>query len=84
MKHPFKSILCLLCALLVLFPAVLPTALAAPSNGEVDVDIYSRANKRYETVRVPVVNLSLDGSPLLSDVPALVWQERTMIPVRLV
>lgn len=80
MKHPFKLLLCLLCALLLR----LPTALAAAPNGEIDVDIYAQASKRYESARVPVVNLSLDGAPLLSDVPALIWQGRTMIPVRLV
>lgn len=84
MKPFLRSACLLLCALLLLLPAALPPALAAPPNGEADVDIYSQANRRYEAARVPVVNLSLDGSPLLSDVPALVWQGRTMIPVRLV
>lgn len=70
----FISILCLL----------LSSALALAPNGDIDVEVYSQASKRYEPIRSSVVNLRLDGSPLLSDVPALIWRERTMIPVRLV
>ena len=80
MKNHLRPIISLLCSLALL----LPHALAAPPNGDVDVDVYSQADQRYETTRASVVNLTLDGSPLLSDVPALVWQSRTMIPVRLV
>lgn len=80
MKKPLRPLLSLLCALALIFPH----ALAAPPNGDVDVDIYSQASGRYEASRAAVVNLTLDGSPLLSDVPAMVWQSRTMIPVRLV
>lgn len=79
MKGFFTRVICLLCVLSLL----LPTALAAP-NGDLDMEFYSQSNKRYESTRASVVNLTLDGSPLLSDVPAVIWQSRTMIPVRLV
>lgn len=80
MKNPLRPLV----SLLFTIALFLPNALAAPPNGDVDVDIYSQASGRYEASRASVVNLTLDGSPLLSDVPALVWQSRTMIPVRLV
>lgn len=86
MKHAIRTILSLLCAFLLLFPSALSAApiAAGTPNGEVEIDIYSLQNQLYEPVQAPVVNLSLDGVPLLPDVPALIWQGRTLIPVRLV
>ncbi len=79
MKAFLVRAISLLCALSLL----LAPALAAP-NGDLDMEFYSQSNKRYESTRASLVNLNLDGSPLKSDVPAVIWQSRTMIPVRLI
>lgn len=79
MKALFTRMFCLLTVLCLLLPA----ALAAP-NGDLDMEFYSQTTGRYEATRASVVNLVLDGTPLTSDVPAVVWQSRTMVPVRLI
>lgn len=79
MKAALFRLLSVLLVLVLLFPA----ALAAP-NGEVEVEFYDQVQGRYLPGRSSVVGLTLDGAPLSSDVPAVIWQSRTMIPVRLV
>ncbi len=78
MKAAVFRILSCLFALVLLFPA----ALAA--NGNVEVEFYDQAEGHYIPTPSPVVGLALESTPLPSDVPAVIWRTRTMIPVRLV
>ena len=80
MKCLFRRTIFLLC----IFFLLLSPAFAAVPNGDVKIDVYSHADKHYKTIQAPIVTLSLDGTPLLSDVPAVIWQNRTMLPVRLI
>lgn len=57
-------------------------ALAAPS--QISVDVYSQSSGLYAAASVNTVSLTLDGSKLSGDVPAMVWDDRTLVPVRLV
>lgn len=79
MKLPIQKLFCLLPALLTL---VLLQAAAAP-NGQITMEVHNSATQRYEPFETAVVHLTLDGIPLSSDVPAVIWQSRTMVPVRL-
>jgi N-acetylmuramoyl-L-alanine amidase len=62
------------------------TALAVVPNGSVTVAVYDyNAGQYASAAAAPVVSLLLDGGALQStDVPAIVWQSRTLVPVRLV
>lgn len=68
-------------ALLALILCLLPAALAAPAVLK-DITLYSTDSGFYEPVSALPVRLMLDGSPLSADVPALLYQNRTMVPVR--
>ncbi len=70
------------CLLFLLF--LFPSALAASPNGDVSLEVYLQPEKQYISTQASVVLLELDGTPLPSDVPAVVWQSRTMVPIRLI
>lgn len=72
----------LLLALLLLLS--LPSVRAAGPNGTVEVSVYDQSKGIYSPLSTDIISLSLDGTALPSeDVPALIWQGRTMVPVRL-
>ena len=71
----------LLCLALVFS---LSSAWAAGPNGRVEVSLFDQAEGVYRPLSAHVIALTLDGAPLPSkDVPALIWRDRTMVPVRL-
>ena len=63
------------------FFLLITTALAAPAPLE-GVYWFNPATGGMESISAVQVRLTLDGLPLTSDVPALLYQERTMVPVR--
>jgi len=79
MKKYIQRLLCLLLIGALLSP---PSASALP-NGQLTLEVHNHAAQRYEPVQAALVHLLLDGIPLSSDVPAVIWQSRTMVPVRL-
>lgn len=80
MKPLFPRLLGLLCALTLLLPA----ALAAPPNGTVEGVYFTPDHSGARPLKGAAVALSLDGRPLTDPVPAVLWQGRTLVPVRLV
>ncbi|MCI8539752.1 MAG: AMIN domain-containing protein [Oscillospiraceae bacterium] len=76
MKRLFSAFLAVLFAL-----GLFPAALAAPAALK-DVTLFSIDTGFYEPVSALPVQLLLDGAPLSSGVPALLYQNRTMVPVR--
>ena len=76
MKRTLSAFLAVLFCLTLFLPAA---AAPSPLDG---VTIFSTASGKYEPASVLPVGLTLDGSALATDVPALLYQERTMVPVR--
>lgn len=76
MKRTLSAFLAVLLCLTLFLPAA---AAPSPLDG---VAVFSPSSGRYESASVLPVGLTLDGSPLATDVPALLYQERTMVPVR--
>lgn len=70
-----------LSAFLAVLLCLLPAALAAPAALK-GVTLFSMDTGFYEPVSALPVRLMLDGAPLSSGVPALLYQNRTMVPVR--
>ena len=70
-------------ALAVWFALTL-AALAAGPNGTLSVQLYSWTERTYTPAAADVVALTLNGSSLQGDVPAMVQGGRTLVPVRLV
>lgn len=78
MKRIQALLLVLIC--LVCFTS----AAAAGPNGDVTLGLYEEKAGRYQDITVPVVQVAVDGELLESDVPAFVWGDRTMVPVRVI
>lgn len=76
MKRTLSAFLAVLFCLTLLLPAF---AAPSPLDG---VTVFSTTSGKYEAASVLPVGLTLDGSALATDVPALLYQERTMVPVR--
>ena len=76
MKRTLPAFLAVLICLTLFLPAF---AAPSPLDG---VTVFSTTSGKYEPASVLPVGLTLDGSPLATDVPALLYQERTMVPVR--
>ena len=79
MKYPVQNLVCLLLAFLILFPL---EAAALPTE-QITIEVHNPSTQHYEPVQTAVVRLTLDERPLSTDVPAVIWQTRTMVPVRL-
>lgn len=87
-----KSLKCLgmLALLLVLFTHLLPSAMAASPNGDLDLQLYNEKTGKHNDVKVSVVRLSVDGRAmdLTGDIPAVVQvingQGSTLVPFRAV
>lgn len=77
-----KQLTSLLLALAVL--CSLLTAAAAGPNGSISVDFYDHHTARYESAQADIVQLTLDGNALVGDVPAMVRNGHTLVPIRLV
>lgn len=73
-----KRCLAALCAVLFL----MSSALAAGPNGVLPVTFHEGGT--YIPVQVQSVALTLNGAPLVGDVPAMIHNNRTLVPVRLV
>ena len=73
----------LLLSCIFLVMAAMP-ALAASPNGEISIGLDEDGTGTYRPASVSVVNLTLNGAELDSDVPAFVRGGRTMVPVRLI
>lgn len=73
----FLLVLSLLCALTV-------AALAAGPNGSISIELSSWNDKTYTPATAETVVLTLNGTPLAGDVPAMIRDGRTLVPVRLV
>ena len=69
---------------LVLLYALTLTALAASPNGTLAVQLYSWNQHTYAPASAEVVKLTLNGEALEGDVPAMIRDGRTLVPVRLV
>lgn len=80
MSFPLRRLVCLVTLLILfLFPAH-----AAP-NGLAETEFYDHSLHLYQPDPGAIVRLELDGNPLpADDVPAVIWQGRTMVPVRLI
>lgn len=87
MIRPGKKIAALLCALLLTagtaqgaradeFPA------AERAAGLLQVHIFREEEKRYDPAEVRQVKLTVNGAPVETDVPAILNQGRTLVPVR--
>jgi len=63
------------CLLLALLPA---RATPAAAN----IQWYDEAAGAYRSAAVRTVGLTVDGRPLVSDMPAILWGGRTLVPVR--
>lgn len=72
-----------LCAAVLLI-SLSTTALAAGPNGLISADFFNAQTGKYETAHAETVKLTLNGAPLEGDVPAMIRNDRTLIPVRLV
>jgi len=79
MKRHVQQLLCLL----LVFSLLSPQHASASPNGSLTMEVHNHSTQRYEPADTALVNLLLNGSPLSSDVPAVIWQSRTMVPVRL-
>lgn len=87
MKRPGKRIAALLCALLLTAGSVqraradgLPFAERAAEL--LHVHIFREEEKRYDPAEVRHVTLTVNGAPVETDVPAILNQGRTLVPVR--
>lgn len=87
MKRPGKRMAALLCALLLTAGAApkaradeLPAAERAA--GLLQVHIFREEEKRYDPAEVRQVKLTLNGEPVETDVPAILNEGRTLVPVR--
>lgn len=87
MKRPGKRMAALLCALLLTVGTPqkaradeLPAAERAA--GLLQVHIFREEEKRYDPAEVRQVKLTLNGAPVETDVPAILNQGRTLVPVR--
>ena len=69
---------------LALLYALTLTALAAGPNGTLSVQLYSWNQHTYTPASAEVVKLTLNGEALEGDVPAMIRDGRTLVPVRLV
>ena len=69
---------------LALLYALTLTALAAGPNGTLSVQLYSWSQHTYTPASAEVVKLTLNGEALEGDVPAMIRDGRTLVPVRLV
>ena len=69
---------------LALLYALTLTALAASPNGTLSVQLYSWNQHTYTPASAEVVKLTLNGEALEGDVPAMIRDGRTLVPVRLV
>ena len=69
---------------LALLYALTLTALAASPNGTLSVQLYSWNQHTYAPASAEVVKLTLNGEALEGDVPAMIRDGRTLVPVRLV
>ena len=69
---------------LALLYALTLTALAAGPNGTLSVQLYSWNQHTYAPASAEVVKLTLNGEALEGDVPAMIRDGRTLVPVRLV
>lgn len=78
-----KRVLGFLLSFLLLAAAALPAWAAGP-NGEISIGLDEDGMGIYHQVSVPVVQLTLNGAALDSDVPAFIRNGRTMVPVRLI
>lgn len=78
-----RRILSLLLSCLFLTAAVLP-ALAAGPNGEISIGLDETGTGIYQPTSASVVQLTLNGAVLDSDVPAFIRDGLTMVPVRLI
>lgn len=76
----FRALLLSLTLLVCLFPA----AMAAGPNGEISLGLDESGTGRYDDATVQVVQITLNGAHLESDVPAFIRGGRTMVPVRLI
>lgn len=70
--------------ILTLLVCSVPAASAVGSNGEITLGLDEGGTGRYENAAVQVVQITLNGVLLDSDVPAFIRGGRTMIPVRLI
>lgn len=78
-----RKLVSLLLALPMLYALMAP-ALAAGPNGSLTIQLCNWNTKTYTPVSVEMVNLTLNGAPLTGDVPAMIRDGRTLVPVRLV
>ncbi|MGM9607783.1 MAG: N-acetylmuramoyl-L-alanine amidase [Oscillospiraceae bacterium] len=78
-----KRILGLLLSCFLLASAALPASAAGP-NREISIGLDEDGTGTYQPTSVPVVQLTLNGALLDSDVPAFIRNGRTMVPVRLI
>lgn len=70
--------------LLALFSGLCPGASAAAPNGFLSVTVYDYDLDRYgQTQELPLVNLRLDGQPVIGEMPGVILEGRTMAPLRL-
>lgn len=78
-----KKLTTLLTVLALLYALTL-TAFAAGPNGTLSVQLYSWNQRTYTPASAEVVKLTLNGDPLTGDVPAMIRDGRTLVPIRLV
>lgn len=78
-----KKLLAAFCAALLLIASASITLAIGP-NGQITVDFYNAQTGKYENAVAETVKLTLNGAPLAGDVPAMIRNDRTMIPVQLV
>lgn len=78
-----KKLTHLLTVLAVLYALTL-TVFAAGPNGTLSVQLYSWTQHTYTPASAEVVKLTLNGTPLTGDVPAMIRDGRTLVPIRLV
>ena len=70
--------------LLALLLSLIPAAQAEGPNGSLAIERFHWRDKTYTASTAQRVNLTLNGSVLEGDVPAMIVDGRTMVPVRLV
>ncbi len=75
----FQALLLILALLVCSVPAA-----AASPNGEIPLGLDESGTGRYDNATVQVVQITLNGAQLESDVPAFIRGGRTMVPVRLI
>lgn len=82
MKRIINRLLCLG----VLLSLLCGSSLAAftPPNGYTNLSVHNYTTNLGEKTSLPTVNLYLDGVPLQADLPAVIWKNTTMVPIRLV